>query len=488
MASPSITSQLPRLARFQLGLERLRQAAVEEGPHAADWAACEQSAAYFINEFVIIDQPQDEDLATVPFKLWPAQVEALGTFLLGRLFIILKARQIGMTWLVLAYFLWMCLFRPGRVCLLFSKTKEPDAYELLRRVKAMYSRLPEWLKATRPIVRENLSTLEWDNGSIIQSMAATAGGGRTFTASAVLCDEFAFMQWAKELYTALKPVVDGGGQMFLVSTANGETGIFHDLWAKAIKKLNNFVTIFLSWQARPDRTPEWRAKVAADALDARLDLQEYPNTPEEAFQATGNERFLPSIALFDACKEQLPPLDKKQPCVVVLDGAVTNDHFGLLVITRHPSRHKDVAVRYVKEWVCPPGAAMIDFQGTPDDPGPENLVRLLCKNYNVTVVVYDPRELYDMCNRLNKEGIAWFKQFPQGVARLQADAALVHLVINKRIAHDGHAALRAHFDNADRKVDTETRTLRIVKRTDELKIDLAVCASMGAAVCLELNL
>lgn len=475
-----------RRAQFETE-SAVRLAQAPPATRSGEWDACARSAYHFIDEYVIIDEPQGAELATVPFKLWPAQADALVRFLVERLIIVLKARQIGLTWLVLAYFLWLCLFKPGRVCLLFSKTEDPDAYELLRRVKAMYLRLPDWMRAERPIVRENMSTIEWSNGSRVQSLAATKSAGRSFTASAVLLDEFAHMLWGPHVYTALKPVIDGGGQLFLVSTANGETGLFHDLWQKAAKKLNNFYALFLSWRTRIDRTEEWRAKVAADAVDSRLDLQEYPDTDEDAFQATGNERFLPSMALWDACKETLPSLDKREPAVLVLDAGVTNDHFGLLLITRHPERHADVAVRYVQEWI-PPKGGQIDFQGTPEAPGPELMVRLLCQNYNVISVTYDPHELRDMAGRLNKEGIAWFREFPQGAERLEADKALLDLVVGRRVAHDGNAALRAHISNADRKVDAESRKLRIVKREDALKIDLAVCASMGAAVALELNI
>src|SRR3990167_6890416 len=153
--------------------------------------------------------------------------------LTARLFVFLKARQIGMTWLCLASFLWLCLFHDGRVCLLFSKT-ELDAYELARRVRAMYGRLPAWMQAQRRLTTDNKGELEWDNGSRVLSLAATRSAGRTYTASAVFLDEFAHMQWGEDVYTAVKPTMDAGGQLFINSTANGEGNRFHKLWQAAV--------------------------------------------------------------------------------------------------------------------------------------------------------------------------------------------------------------------------------------------------------------
>jgi phage terminase large subunit-like protein len=71
--------------------------------------------------------------------------------------------------------------------------------------------------------------------------------------------------------------------------------------------------------------------------------------------------------------------------------------------------------------------------------------------------------------------------FPQGAARLEADKGLLDLIEQRRIAHDGDATLRAHLDNANRKQDADGRRLRIVKRRQSQKIDLAVALSMACA-------
>ena len=73
--------------------------------------------------------------------------------------------------------------------------------------------------------------------------------------------------------------------------------------------------------------------------------------------------------------------------------------------------------------------------------------------------------------------------------RLIADKGLYDLIVNRRIRHDGNLDLREHLTNANAKqaANVDTR-LRIVKKSDARKIDLAVCLSMACQESLRLNL
>jgi len=207
------------------------------------------------------------------------------------------------------------------------------------------------------------------------------------------------------------------------------------------------------------------------------------------------ERFLPNMLLWDKCQEDLPPLDPREPLVVALDAATgrttsVSDCFGLLGVTRHPdpARHKDsIAVRYVQKWQARPGQK-ISFQGTESNPGPERVLRTLAEMYNLVMVPYDPSQLHDMAMRLSRERVAWMFEFPQGSRRVRADTDLLNLIVHRRVAHDGNRDLRDHVDNADRKLDAMGKKLRIVKREESLKVDLAVCLSQASHECLRLNL
>lgn len=442
-----------------------------------------RDAAYFIHEYVIIDDTQDQggESGTMPFHLWPAQRGLLEDIVNERMLLILKARQLGISWLSDAYALWLCLLRPGRLVLIFSKSQD-EANEMLRRVSVMYQRLPDSLRAALPqLTRENTGEIGWANGSRVKSMPATKTSGRSFTASLVILDEFAFVQWPKELYTALKPTIDAGGQLIILSTANGTGNLFYELVERARKGVGRFAFRFLDWRARPGRDDAWYAATAADSVQSSLMGQEYPETADEAFEATNSERFLPSMLLWDACKSELPSLDPHEPMVLAADAGVSNDLFALVGVTRHPDRHEDVAVRYVRVWKAPPGG-QIDFDEI------EAEVRLLCERWNVVQLTYDPYQLHQMMSRLQNDTVVWASEFGQQAERLESDKQVLDLAIQRRLAHDGNVELRQAVDNADRKTDPESRKIRIVKRAETLKIDPLVALSMGSKRCLDLNL
>lgn len=250
----------------------------------------------------MIDNAQDDgeppdgqcEVGTLPFTLWPAQVLVLWQLMRNRLVVILKARQLGITWLVCGYALWLCMFRPNRLVLAYSKG-ESEAKGIIRRIKVLYQRLPRWLQQQCPMRgKPGTEQLEWVNGSRVVSLPATEDAGRSETASLVIMDEFAIPRTAKHLLNAAKPTIDGGGQLIILSTARGVGNTFHAVWDRAKKGLNGFLAIFLPWWARPGRDAAWHAAKMAESDDPALVKQEYPANDREAFVASGRVRFAPA--------------------------------------------------------------------------------------------------------------------------------------------------------------------------------------------------
>ena len=192
------------------------------------------------------------------------------------------------------------------------------------------------------------------------------------------------------------------------------------------------------------------------------------------------DRFLPSLTWWDACKDNVPPLDRNTPLVFAADAGVSNDCFALVGVSRDPARPKDaVMVRYVRVWQ--PRGVPLDFDVI------ENEIRetVLGGQFNVKEMAYDQYQLHQMMTRLGKK--VWTRVFSQGADRQVADKQLLDLITARKVLHDGNKELRAHIDNADRKSDG-TGKLRIVKRSETQKVDLAVALSMAVAECLRLNL
>ncbi len=194
------------------------------------------------------------------------------------------------------------------------------------------------------------------------------------------------------------------------------------------------------------------------------------------------DRFLASITLWDACYDpDLPPLGPHEPCLLAMDAGESSDTFATVLLSNHLTRTGVLAVRYARAYV-PDGKQPLNFDAIEVD------LRELDIRYAIQQIAYDPFLLGQMVRRLSVPGrtvSAPLVPFPQGAQRLEADKLLADLISQRRIAHDGNSQLRAHLDNADKKISGEGRALRIVKRTHSLKIDLAVATSMAAARAFE---
>ena len=115
-----------------------------------------------------------------------------------------------------------------------------------------------------------------------------------------------------------------------------------------------------------------------------------------------------------------------------------------------------------------------------------------CKNqnlvppYNIIEVAYDAYQLESIMGRLYKEGVN-AQPFSQQQERMISDSQFYDVIIQKRLGHHGNDALRTHILNcaAHQSKDEDTK-LRIIKKSPERKIDLAIAASMAIRRCLYL--
>ncbi len=259
-----------------------------------EWLACRLSFPYFVDNYV---QIYDATFGGwIPFKLWPGQIEVAETLVDNRLNVILKARQLGLTWLVLAYILWLMLFHPSVVILLFSRRETEAIYLLDKRLKGMYKRLPEWMEV-RTIISNSSHIWELSNGSVAYAFPSTAGD--SYTASLAFVDEADLVPDLDTLMLSVKPTIDGGGRMILLSRSNKETpnSAFKMLYKAAMAGKVNWKALFLPWFARPSRTTDWYEEQKKDFLSRTGSLdglyEQYPATPEEALAPASLNKRIP---------------------------------------------------------------------------------------------------------------------------------------------------------------------------------------------------
>jgi hypothetical protein len=266
------------------------------------------SIDYWLANYVYIFNATDKDW--VQFELWPAQSDTLAVIRQERQAIVLKARQLGLSWLVLADALYDMLFYPAATNLLFSKRDE-EAIELLTRLKGMYQRLPSWMQA-RSVTVDSAHDWELSNGSSAKAFATT--GGRSYTGSKAIVDEADFVQDLDALLNAVKPTIDAGGQMIMISTVDKSRpeSPFKRIYRAAKRGKTEWRAIFLPWSARPGRTADWYEAQRADIMartGALDDLhQEYPATDTEALAPRSLDKRI-SPMWIEACYAEMEPLD-----------------------------------------------------------------------------------------------------------------------------------------------------------------------------------
>jgi len=203
--------------------------------------------------------------------------------------VVLKSRQIGVSWLLMIYAFWCSQRYPNARILIFSKRLD-DATHLMERLKFMYEHIPKawtsYIKITEPDTRQ---TVGFSNGSQITALPSTPDAGRGRAAAFVLCDEHAFHPYAEKNWAAIEPAIERG-TFVSVSTANGTGNLFHQIYQRSKDAANGFTRTFLGWDVHPDRDTDWYEQKTRELSKWQLN-QEYPRSDTEAFVQSGDPYF-----------------------------------------------------------------------------------------------------------------------------------------------------------------------------------------------------
>ena len=253
---------------------------------------CRDNIVYFIEEYCRIED-KDRPGLVIPFQLWEGQKQAIGSILAHRFNIILKARQLGMSWLTLAIALHTLMFHEGSTVAALSRTQN-EAQELVRRIRSICMEMKEFIsakKGEKPFYMESTQmslTLRPRQGreSVFQAFTGSPAAARSFTANLIIFDEWAYQQNAREIWISGLPTVNrpGGGKVIGLSTMQRGT-LFEEIWTKGA----GFNKVFLPWDTDPRRTNEWYEETLR--LMGEEIYREYPATPEEAMRAPGGVFF-----------------------------------------------------------------------------------------------------------------------------------------------------------------------------------------------------
>lgn len=281
---------------------------------------------------IIIKGDDDAEGLVIPFK--PNRAQRRFIKRLWRRNIILKARQLGFTTLIAIVWLDHALFNDNVRCGIIAQDK--DAAEVIFRdkVKFAYDNLPDEIRSRMPLARDSASELLFGHNN---SSVRVATSMRSGTIHRLHISEFGkicakYPDKAREVVTGSIPTVPGTGILVIESTAEGPEGHFFNMVQEALKlqqidkKLNEkeYRMHFYAWFEAPDYVLDPTGVVISekdndyfDELEAELGIellperrawwvvtrntdfsgdnelmwQEYPSSPKEAFQQSGEGRY-----------------------------------------------------------------------------------------------------------------------------------------------------------------------------------------------------
>lgn len=254
--------------------------------------------------------------------------------------IILKARQLGFTTLIAIWFLDEIIFNRNTEAMQIAHTLK-DAGELFnKKVKYAVSNLPAPIRAILTMGTSRANRIQFDYPDKSTSAISVSNSARSGTYPLLHISELAklaklYPDRADEVITGTLPAVPMNGTAIIESTAEGMTGIFHDMFDNGWKRRHiitpamskaEFYPVFYNWQWDDEQIAQsvtdgvipitsmeeceidWEQYKNDNELTAvelsfyytkyiqlNRDIdklhQEFPTTPTEAFIGTGSNFF-----------------------------------------------------------------------------------------------------------------------------------------------------------------------------------------------------
>ena len=232
---------------------------------------------YFMSNYFYIQHPVKGKMLYHPYDY---QKRLINTYHNHRFSIPMMPRQTGKSTSAAGYLLWYAMFIPDST-ILVAAHKHLGSQEIMQRIRYAYELCPDYIRAGA--TSYNRLSLDFENGSRIQSATTTENTGRGMSLSLLYADEFAFVRpgVAKEFWTSISPTLATGGKCIITSTPNSDEDQFALLWKGANKRedafgnptavgINGFKPFRSYWNEHPERDEKWAADSQAQLGEDRF--------------------------------------------------------------------------------------------------------------------------------------------------------------------------------------------------------------------------
>jgi hypothetical protein len=230
-----------------------------------------ESFSHFLLKYVFtLDSQAGRGTQAIP--AWPYVRQIAEQIQRTRQTVILKSRQMLVSWILAAYALHQSMCFEGSTVLVVSKGGR-ESREIGERAHFIYKHLPDWLRLP---IKPNAQFGEFafpTMDSKFICLPSTDDIGRTFSGNLIILDEMAYLPFGSLIMGALAPIIDVKGRFVGVSTPNGRDSLFYPVWHDDNPDLQK---IRLHYSERPDRDEGWvkRMKLSVGMTEQKW-LREY---------------------------------------------------------------------------------------------------------------------------------------------------------------------------------------------------------------------
>ncbi len=309
------------------------------------WANFMPNKLWRLNQLYTIT---DKFGAICRFNMKWAQHKVYAASVIHPRIIILKSRQQGISTLWLVSFFDDALIEDNYEIGLMSQGQK-ESKVLFRRVKRLWEELPQFVKDYLQIdlARDTKEELGFSNGAVMYLQSSFRSG----TLQRLHISELGkisakYPEKAEETKTGSLQAIKAGNTVIIESTAEGRKNLFYELWYTATefkgrRSGKDFYPVFLSWADDPDCSIEIPQAFNKEALAYFVRLenelgislsdeqkwwwvsqkrelgdkmgQEYPGTPDEAFEAVRDGAYY--AVLFREAVEQKGHVISQSPSI-----------------------------------------------------------------------------------------------------------------------------------------------------------------------------
>lgn len=312
-----------------------RDKSTDQVENIIETALCAADLKHFASAHAFIQNQNTQRVEK--WKPWPYLLDLIDIILEYDLIYILKASQLGISWLAAILNDWLANFGETAKCLLLSQG-QTEAQDLLSKISFIHENLPEYLKL--PVDKDNREAFALKgNHAEIRALPSTDKAGHGFQGSLVVRDELARHEKARDNFRA---VARSGAKLIELSTANKKPNpntqndyfgektyeFYRDpatekkVYPSGLELYTNKnkpgqCLVFLGWKLRPVRDEkmtldEWWARNVLPKFTPEEIEEQYPATIEDVFKASVVRAYFEYSALDDMGYDVCPPIKQDE--------------------------------------------------------------------------------------------------------------------------------------------------------------------------------